>query len=121
MRDGGDAVVKGLLIPEVLFRAANAAMPGLDGKGNAVVPAGGGAGIVGGGAFAAHLVQAQAGARALVVPRFYKLARVKVGTAVALVRLRTRGRTFRAALLHQGSAGDMGDVVGQHGTQIDWA
>jgi hypothetical protein len=61
--DVGEAVVERALVPEAVFGAADAAVAGLDGEGHAAVPAHGGAGVVGGGALAAHLVEAVALAR----------------------------------------------------------
>ena len=73
------------MIPEVLFGTADAAVAGLDGIGNPVVPPGDGARIVGRRPLAPHFIEAVAEARRGVVPRFHKLARVEVGAAYALV------------------------------------
>ena len=64
----GQPVVERALVPEGVLRAADAAVAGLDRERDAVVPAHGRAGVVGGRALAAHLVEAVALARALVVP-----------------------------------------------------
>ena len=48
LRYVGQAVVERALVPEAVFRAANAAMTGLDGEAGAAVPHDGGAGVVGG-------------------------------------------------------------------------
>ncbi len=60
-------------------------MTGLDGEGHAIIPPHSGAGVIGGWAFAADLVQAVPLAGTFIIKAFHVLARIKMGAAVAFV------------------------------------
>lgn len=60
-------------------------MTGLDRKGDAVIPACGGAGVIGGWPFTAHLVQAVSLAGGGVIPALDKFTGVKMGATVAFI------------------------------------
>src|SRR5208337_1372661 len=83
--DVGKPLIEGAVVPETGFAAADAAMAGADGEGNAIVPFKRGAGIVGCWTAAAHFVEAPALASAVVVPGLDELAGVEEGAAVALI------------------------------------
>src|SRR5438034_7005872 len=83
--DVGQAVVEATLVPEVLLRAADAAVPRLDRERRTLVPAHGGAGVISRRTLAAHLVEAIALARVLVVEGLDELSRVEVRPAIAFV------------------------------------
>src|SRR5208283_1395200 len=83
--DVGQTLVERALVPETLLGTADAAVARLNGEGHAAVPAHGRAGVVGRRTLAAHLVQAIALARVLVVPFLDELPRVEVRTAIAFV------------------------------------
>ena len=90
-------------------------MAGLDREGGAFVPANGGTGVVGGGAFAAHFVEAVAFAGGLVIPAFHKLAGVKVRAAIAFIVDALAVEHFRPTLLIQLRHAFEGQDVGHHG------
>src|SRR5512136_982206 len=85
LMDGRKTLVERALVPESFFRTTDAAMAGLDRERNAAVPAHRRAGVVGRRSLAAHLVEAIALARRLVVPFLDELARVEMRAAVAFV------------------------------------
>ena len=93
-----EALVERPLVPETVLRTADAAVARLDREGHAVVPAHGGAGVVGGRPLAAHLVEAEALARVLVVPLLDELAGVEMRAAVAFVVDALRIEHLRPAL-----------------------
>ena len=83
--DAGQPVVEGTLVPETLFGTADAAVARLDGEARPLVPADGRACIVGRRAFAAHLVEAVALARVVVVPMLDELAGIEMRASIAFV------------------------------------
>src|SRR5439155_24679600 len=116
--DVGETVVERTLVPESVFRAADAAMARLDREGNAAIPAHGRAGVVGGRAFAAHLVETIALARRLVVPLLDELAGVEMRPPVALVVDALRVKHLWPALTVElgqfAESGDEGDGASHH-------
>ncbi|MPM14565.1 hypothetical protein SDC9_60929 [bioreactor metagenome] len=116
--DVGQPVIERALIPEPVFRAADAAVPRLDREGHAVVPAHRRAGVVGGRPLAAHLVEAIALARIFVVPVLDELAGVEMRPAIALVVDALAVEHRRAALtveFRQPVEGQhVGDDAGHH-------
>ena len=74
----GHRVIEGTAIPEVVFGATEAAVPGFHGPGQAAVPLNCRSGVVRRRSFAAHLVKAIAFAGALVVETLDELAGIKV-------------------------------------------
>ncbi|CAM2154325.1 hypothetical protein PT2222_300026 [Paraburkholderia tropica] len=113
--DVDHAVVERALVPEAVFGAAETAVARLDRERHAVVPAHRRAGVVGGRALAAHLVEAVALARAFVVPAFDELARVEVRTPVAFVVNALAVEHLRAALAVERRQAVERDHVGDHG------
>ena len=96
-REAGEPLVEGPVVPEARLGAADAAVAGLDGIADAVVPADHAAGIVGRRPAAAHLVEAEAVARIFVVEGLDEEAGVIVGPAVAGVVHPPRVECLRAA------------------------
>src|ERR1019366_6218296 len=82
-RERAEMLVEGAIVPESLFAATDAAMARLDGIAGALVPLHHRARIVGNRALAAHLVEAIALARVLVVKGFDEEAGVVVGATIA--------------------------------------
>ena len=78
-------MVERSIVPEVFFRTADAGMAAADGEAHAIVPLHGGAGIVGGGPAATHLVKAPALARSVIVPGFHILAGIEKRPPVLIV------------------------------------
>ncbi len=83
--DVGEAVVERALVPKAIFRAADAAVAGLDREARALVPSRRRAGVVGGRTLATDLVETIALARGFVVLGLDELAGIEVWAAVALV------------------------------------
>src|SRR5690348_3642145 len=73
------------VIPEAIFTAANASVPGLNGIAGAFVPLHDGTCVVSDRSAAAHFVEAIALLCVLVVPRLNKEAGIVVGAAIACV------------------------------------
>ena len=113
--DAGNAVVEPALVPEAILGTADATVARLDGEGHAAVPAHGGTGVVGGGAFAAHLVQAVAFARGIVIPLFDELTRIEVRTTIAFVVDALAVEHLRSALAIQFRDAVEGQHVSHHG------
>ncbi len=80
-----DRLVEAAAVPEIGLGAAQAGMSRLDREAGALVPLGGGAGVVGGRTLAAELVQAPALLRALVIKGFREQALVVERAAIAAV------------------------------------
>ena len=81
----GETAVETALVPEVIFRTADAAMAGLNREGNAAIPPHRRTGVVGRRPLAAHFIQATALAGVLVVPLFDEFASVEMRAAIAFV------------------------------------
>jgi hypothetical protein len=116
----GQAIVEGRLgVPEAGRGAGNAAVAGFNGPTGGAVPLHAGAVVVGLGAFAAHLVEAPALARALVAPLFNVAAGVVVGAALTLVVDEVAVSEERPAVLVEFRQLVKGEVVDQHSGGID--
>ncbi len=112
--DVGQPVVERALVPEAVFAATDAAVARGDGERDTLVPARRRAGVVGGRALAAHLVQAVARLGAFVVPLLDELPGVEMRPAVALVVDALAVEHLRPALpVEFGNAVEGGDV-GHH-------
>src|SRR5208283_2650763 len=81
-REAGETLVEGAIVPEARLGATDAAVAGLDGIADPVVPADHAAGIVGRRSAAAHLVEAKTAAGILVVKGLDVKAGVVIGPAV---------------------------------------
>ena len=85
LRNIDHAAVERTAIPETIFRTAQAAVTRLDWKRNAIIPACGGTGVIGGRPFAAHFVQAVTFAGSVIIPTLDELSGVEVGAAIAFI------------------------------------
>src|SRR5664280_3897137 len=94
----GERGIQAALVPESRFGAADAAMPGLDGKAGAAVPLNCCAGVVGRRPLASELQEAPAIACALVVERLGELALVVERPPVATIMNRIAEEDFGPTL-----------------------
>src|SRR5699024_3415519 len=85
LRNIDHAAVERTAIPEAILRTAQAAVTRLDRERNAIIPACGRAGVIGGWPFATHFVQAVTFARGVVIPTLDELSGVKVSAAIAFI------------------------------------
>src|SRR5271166_5811054 len=81
--EGSEVTIERLVVPEAGLATANAPVSGLDRVADAAVPLGHRARVVRHGPAAAHLVQAIALARLLVVPGLHEHSSVVVSTPIA--------------------------------------